>query len=60
MGNKNSSDPRNYLFENYVRIVETIQPKCFLFENVKGLFTMFEGRFFVKVVKAFLEIGYNI
>lgn len=60
MGNKNSSDPRNYLFENYVRIVETIQPKCFLFENVKGLFTMFEGRFFDKVVNAFLEIGYNI
>lgn len=60
MGNKNSSDPRNYLFENYVRIVDTIQPKCFLFENVKGLFTMFEGRFFDKVVNAFLEIGYNI
>jgi DNA (cytosine-5)-methyltransferase 1 len=60
MGNKNSSDPRNYLFENYVRIVETIQPKCFLFENVKGLFTMFEGRFFDKVVNAFLEIDYNI
>jgi DNA (cytosine-5)-methyltransferase 1 len=60
MGNKNSSDPRNYLFENYVRIVDAVQPKCFLFENVKGLFTMFEGRFFDKVVNAFLEIGYNI
>lgn len=60
MGNKNSSDPRNYLFENYVKIVEAIQPKCFLFENVKGFFTMFEGRFFNKVVNAFLEIGYNI
>lgn len=60
MGNKNSSDPRNYLFENYVQLVQTIQPKCFLFENVKGLFTMFEGRFFDKVVNAFLEIGYNI
>jgi len=60
MGNKNSSDPRNYLFENYVRIVEAVLPKCFLFENVKGFFTMFEGRFFDKVVNAFLEIGYNI
>ena len=60
MGNKNSSDPRNYLFENYVRVVEVIQPKCFLFENVKGLLTMFEGRFFDKVVNAFLEIGYNL
>lgn len=60
MGNKNSADPRNYLFENYVKIVDLIQPKCFLFENVKGLYTMFEGRFFDKVVNSFLEIGYNI
>jgi DNA (cytosine-5)-methyltransferase 1 len=60
MGNKNSADPRNYLFEEYARIVDAIRPKCFLFENVKGLFTMFEGRFFDKVVNSFLEIGYNV
>lgn len=60
MGNKNSADPRNLLFENYVRIVNELRPKCFLFENVKGLYTMFEGRFFKKVVSSFLSIGYNI
>ena len=60
MGNKNSADPRNYLFESYVKIVETIQPKCFLFENVKGFLTMFEGRFFDKVINSFLEIGYSL
>lgn len=60
MGNKNSADPRNLLFENYVRIVNELQPKCFLFENVKGLYTMFEGRFFNRVVLSFLSIGYNI
>lgn len=60
MGNKNSADPRNLLFENYVRIVNDLQPTCFLFENVKGLYTMFEGRFFNKVVYSFLSIGYNI
>ncbi len=60
MGNKNSADPRNYLFESYVKIVDIIQPKCFLFENVKGLFTMFEGRFFEKIINSFLEIGYNL
>lgn len=60
MGNKNSADPRNLLFENYVRIVNDLQPRCFLFENVKGLYTMFEGRFFKKVVKSFLNIGYNV
>lgn len=60
MGNKNSADPRNLLFENYVRIVNDLQPTCFLFENVKGLYTMFEGRFFKRVVSSFLSIGYNI
>jgi len=60
MGNKNSADPRNYLFEKYADIVNAVQPKCFVFENVKGMFTMFEGRFFDKIVNSFLEIGYDI
>ena len=60
MGNKNSADPRNLLFENYVRIVKEINPLCFVFENVKGLLTMFEGRYFHKVVTSFLSIGYNL
>lgn len=32
----------------------------FLFENVKGLLTMFEGRFFENIVNSFLSIGYSI
>lgn len=60
MGNKNSGDPRNLLFESYVRIVHDLGPSCFLFENVKGLYTMFEGRFFSKVVSAFTQIGYDL
>ncbi len=60
MGNKNSADPRNLLFESYVKIVDAIKPKCFLFENVKGLKTMFEGRYFEKVIYAFKGIGYNL
>ncbi len=60
MGNKNSADPRNLLFESYVKIVDALRPRCFVFENVKGLCTMFEGRYFKQVVSSFLEIGYNI
>ena len=60
MGNKNSADPRNMLFESYVNIVDAIKPTCFLFENVKGLRTMFEGRYFKKVIEGFLSIGYNL
>lgn len=31
------TDPRNYLFESYVRILEHFKPKFFVFENVTGL-----------------------
>lgn len=34
-----SSDPRNYLFENYLQILNHFKPKMFIFENVKGIFT---------------------
>lgn len=36
-GKKMASDPRNYLFESYVKILEHYQPKFFVFENVTGL-----------------------
>ena len=36
-GKKMASDPRNYLFESYVRILEHFLPKFFVFENVTGL-----------------------
>lgn len=32
-------DPRNYLFENYVKILNYYKPKFFVFENVTGLLT---------------------
>ncbi|MBR2396782.1 MAG: DNA cytosine methyltransferase [Bacteroidaceae bacterium] len=36
-GEKMATDPRNYLFESYVRILEHYMPKFFVFENVTGL-----------------------
>lgn len=32
-----ASDPRNFLFESYVKILEHYKPKFFVFENVTGL-----------------------
>lgn len=60
MGDKNSFDPRNLLFEHYVRIVEDLNPTCFVFENVKGLKTMFGGRYLRLVANAFASIGYDV
>lgn len=60
MGDKNSSDPRNKLFEAYVRLVSDLQPLCFVFENVKGLKTMFKGRYLKEVANSFSKIGYDV
>jgi DNA (cytosine-5)-methyltransferase 1 len=60
MGDKNSADPRNTLFESYVRLVEALKPKCFVFENVKGIQTMFGGRYLKMVANSFADIGYDI
>jgi len=60
MGDKNSADPRNNLFENYVRLVKELNPKCFVFENVKGLKTMFNGRYLTSVINQFTSAGYNV
>lgn len=33
------NDPRNYLFESYLKILNHLKPKMFIFENVKGILT---------------------
>ncbi len=35
--NSMKNDPRNYLFQNYLNILEKFMPKVFVFENVSGL-----------------------
>ena len=37
--NSMENDPRNYLFENYIKILNHYKPKIFVFENVKGILT---------------------
>ena len=59
MGDKNSADPRNVLFEAYARLVDDLEPQCFVFENVKGK-TMFKGRYLKMVANSFSKIGYDI
>lgn len=60
MGDKNSADPRNVLFEAYARLVDDLEPKCFVFENVKGIKSMFKGRYLNMVANSFSQIGYDI
>ena len=60
-GKKMASDPRNYLFESYVKILEYYSPKFFVFENVTGLLSaqVKDAPIFPKVLKA-LGNKYNV
>lgn len=48
-------DPRNFLFKHYFNIVKTVRPKCFVFENVKGLVSMEHGEIFNEIKKIFSD-----
>lgn len=49
-----STDPRNYLFESYVKILEHYSPKFFVFENVTGLLSakVDGSQIFPKIIQA--------
>lgn len=54
-------DPRNYLFESYVKILNYFLPKFFVFENVTGLLTAtLNGKHIVDRIKKELSARYNV
>lgn len=42
-GRRNAHDPRNQLFRQYLKVVELLQPKMVLMENVRGILCPFKG-----------------
>lgn len=53
-------DPRNQLLKHYIRLLEDIQPKWFLMENVEGLLTAQESQYINEVARKLVEAGYTI
>ena len=55
-------DYRNYLFESFVRVVDYIRPKVFVFENVPGLLSACPGDKPVieRIYESFKQINYII
>ena len=55
------NDPRNYLFEHYVKILNHFKPKFFVFENVTGLLTTnIDGIKILQLVFAALKKNFKI
>lgn len=55
--NAMQNDPRNYLFESYVKVLNHYRPKFFVFENVTGMLTAkINGEHIInKIVRALSE-----
>ncbi|ALT68987.1 DNA cytosine methyltransferase [Methanobrevibacter millerae] len=54
------SDTRGTLFYEYARLVDEIQPKVFIYENVRAVLSNDCGRTWDKMKEVFKELGYNI
>lgn len=57
------NDPRTYLFKEFARVVDSVNPKFFIAENVSGLKSVQNGQWLKDQINTFLELGasgYNI
>lgn len=53
-------DARGTLFYHYAKFLEKLQPKMFLFENVRGLLTHDKGKTYKTITEIFESQGYTI
>ncbi|MDD3171788.1 MAG: DNA (cytosine-5-)-methyltransferase [Bacilli bacterium] len=53
-------DPRNFLFLEYVKIVEELRPEVFVIENVRNLINALGGFFIEQIITKFTSLGYIV
>lgn len=54
------SDTRGTLFYEYARLIDEIQPKVFIYENVRAVLSNDCGRTWEKMKEVFEQLGYNV
>lgn len=60
VGKRLIDDPRGQLFQEYLRILKEINPKVFIFENVKGLLSMQKGELINEIIALFKSQNYRV
>ncbi len=60
VGKRLVTDPKGKLFQEYYRVLKELNPKVFLFENVKGLLSMQKGELLKTILLLFESLGYEI
>jgi DNA (cytosine-5)-methyltransferase 1 len=59
-GKRFADDPRNFLYKEFLRVVEELRPPTVLIENVKGMLIAKDGAFRDEIYEAFRKLGYAI
>lgn len=60
IGKRALDDPRNQLVFHYVRLVQELQPKYCVFENVKGLTLGAHSKFLQELIDSLHDAGYDV
>lgn len=55
-GRQSADDPRNKLYQDFVKIVNHVRPRAFLMENVRGM----EAMALKNVIRDFKKVGYTL
>lgn len=58
--NRTMENPKNHLFEQFVRLVNELKPKWFLFENVSGITNIEGGKVEEFIAEQFEALGYQV
>lgn len=59
-GKRIIDDPRNYLFREFVEIINNKKPLVFVMENVEGMLSLNKGKTYKSIVEYLKNIGYKM
>lgn len=59
-GKREMSDSRNYLFQEYARLLKGLQPKVFVMENVSGMIKGKMKLIFAEILRELKSCGYKV
>ena len=57
--NSMKGDRRNFLYKYYGKFLQKYKPNLFVFENVPGLYTANDGKYYNNMKKYFEDLGYK-
>lgn len=57
---RSALDKRNKMYQEMIRIINSLRPKYFMAENVKGILSLNKGQVFRIILNDFVSMGYNV